>query len=152
MRTALLLLSTLAITGCRPKLTLQRTLVQRDSVVVRFVPRDTTVWSARDSVRVTTSTDAPRTVTKRKGRATSTLQVGGGQVTATCVCDSAAIRLRLWDKWTRQTTSRKQVEQRTETVVRTPQWAWWSLALSIVLVLAALYRIAVRIARPWTLL
>lgn len=152
MRTALLLLGALAMASCKPKLMLQRTLEQRDSVVVRLVPRDTTVWTVRDSVRVTTSTDAPRTVTKRKGRATSTLQVGGGQATATCVCDSAAIRLRLWDKWTKQTTTRKEVEQRTETVVRTPRWAWWSLLLSIALVLAALYRLAVRIARPWTLL
>lgn len=149
MRTALLLLVALAMASCRPQLTLERSVEQRDSVVVQYMPRDSVVWTVRDSVRVHAPTDKPKTVTKKKGRATTTLHVSEGQATATCVCDSAAIKVRLWDKWTKQSSSKKEVEQRTKTITRTPKWAWWALLVAVVSTFLVIRKPLLMIMRAW---
>ena len=135
MRNLLIALATLALWGCKgPERTVETTVLDRLETETTQVPRDTVITTPRDAVEHAVDLDTPvkpKDVpkrTKRKGRATSTLEVTNGVVTAECVCDTASYRLRLWDRWTKQRHDR--TVTRSEEVVRyrTPAWAWWLAA------------------------
>lgn len=157
MRSLLLALSVplLVLPACRSHKETTSTIVQRDSVVVRYVPRDTLVWSVRDSVTVRAEVPPPgrdlAPVTNSKGSAKATLRITNGVAHADCVCDSTAIKVRLWDKFTREASLREERNKVVETVVKThiPAWVWWSLAVNILFVAYHVVRFYIRFQTNW---
>lgn len=154
MRPHLLLLAGLALlamTACRRQKELTRTTEQRDSVVVRYVPRDTVIWIVRDSVSVRAELPLPGRdlppVSRTRNGATATLSVSNGVAQASCEFDSTAYKLRLWDKWTRETSSLKDTSKEVITVTEVPSWCWWLLAAAGLYVLWRLRKVALLIIK-----
>ena len=126
------LLALLALFGCRTQRSVTTDTKRTTETVTTVVPRDTLLPVPRDSARVLLPLPVPvpdmPSVTRRSGRAVQTVTVRQGVVQANCVCDTASIQARLWDRFTR--TKDDTVTTTKEVVVkyRTPAWAWWMLA------------------------
>lgn len=132
MKPHFLLLALLALCACRTQRNVTTDTRQTTETVTKLVPRDTLLPVPKDSVHLRLPLPVPvpdvPARTKRKGRATTTVSVSKGSVQADCVCDTASIKARLWDRFTR--TNKDTVTTTKEVVVkyRTPAWAWWILA------------------------
>lgn len=133
MKPLLILSALLALAACRTPRNVTTDTRQTTETVTKLVPRDTLLPVPKDSVHLRLPLPVPvpdvPAKTKRKGRATTTVSVSQGAVQADCVCDTASIKARLWDRFTR--TNKDTVTTTREVVVkyRTPAWAWWLLAL-----------------------
>jgi hypothetical protein len=130
----------LAFSACRTTRDTATSTISHTETTVAKVPRDTLIPVPREEVHQVLTLPVPvpdvPPQTKAKGRATSTLSVKGGKVQADCVCDTASIKARLWDTWTKEhqdttvTTVTKIVKQ------RLPWWFWVVLTLAGITILA----------------
>lgn len=122
----------LVLCGCRAQRSVASDTRETTETVTSLVPRDTLLPVPKDSVHLRLPLPVPvpdvPAKSKRKGRATTTVSVSQGSVQADCVCDTASIKARLWDRFTR--TNKNTVTTTKEVVVktRTPAWAWWMVA------------------------
>lgn len=151
----LALCATTLLAACKGRHQLSTSVTTtHDSVVVKLVPRDTLIWVRRESValHIPTPPDLElRQVQRSNGSARLTLSAHNGQLRADCVCDSASIKARLLDTWTRELHTREQhtTDVRVETQTVTPRWAWWALASALGL---SAWTLRKPLWRLWTLL
>lgn len=139
----LALCALLVLAACKTTRRVTTDTVSHTETTVVKIPRDTLLPVPREAVHQTLPLPVqvpdvpPRT--KTKGRATSTLSVLDGRVEADCVCDSDAIKARLWDTWTKehQDTTVTTVTKVVKT--RLPWWFYGALVLAALVALSRFY-------------
>lgn len=135
----------LALAACKTTRRVTTNTVSHTETAVVKIPRDTLLPVPREAVHQTLPLPVPvpdvPAQTKTKGRATSTLSVQSGQVQADCVCDTASIKARLWDTWTKE---HKDTTVTTETKVVRTRLPWWFYAALVLAALVALSRFYIR--------
>lgn len=149
---AILLLALFALSACKTPQSVQHTVVQRDSVVVYWLPRDTVITVPRDSVVLHVHLPPPGKdlppVRSTQGGATAELAILDGLATVRCLYDSLALELRLWERFQREASYQR--DQRREVVVetRTPKWAWYALGAALLLALWRLWPLLKHLFKP----
>lgn len=151
----IILMAVLALGACRPaKHLVETTTTEHVDVRTTKVPRDTLIPVPKEMVHQELILETPTPVvdvapqTRSNGRAISTLQVKDGRVVVDCICDTASIKARLWDIWTKETRDKQTVTKETIIKYRTPAWCWWLLAALVVIVIWKLLPIILKVIKP----
>lgn len=152
------LLLALALCSCKVLRTSTDTHVaEHTERSTEVVPRDTVIQVPGKEATVTVPLPSigkelePRTV--RNGPAFITLSSQGGQVTATGGCDTLALAVRLWDRFTKEVKAKETVKTVSKTVeVKVVPWYAWALmgASGLVLLIAMLFIALAMIRKRFT--
>lgn len=145
----LLLCAVLALASCRNRRhTVETTTTQTTERETTRVSRDTTLLTSADSVKATVAMPCDTvtlldTVYVKSNQASLRMwsapnpKTGAHELHGVAMCDTVALKARLWDTFTREHKDTTTTVKETIIKTKTPTWAWWLLVAAVLLALKA---------------
>lgn len=153
---ALILVALFFMTACKTVLESQRTdtvekLETRSGVSVRDTLLTVPGAHVSGSILLPPFGAELPTHTVRSERAWSSVAITAGTLQFSGGCDTVLLAAKLYDRWSQEHKQRDTETTVERTVIKTvvPKWAWWSLGISIALLVKLFWPLISKLFKPF---